>query len=151
MKESERRLNREKAERHSMEATLAFRERRQKERQLQKRRELYRRLMERRRTIEQMTAEERERYKQLTIDLTVIKTVLYRGKCRSLYRYNKCSSICWKCRHAVPERTKGNGCSWSRAFEPIPGWHGYWDEVAHDNRTKYRAFMCLSCPQFERG
>ena len=31
------------------------------------------------------------------------------------------ANICFNCKNAVPD-DRGHGCSWSRRFEPVPGW-----------------------------
>ena len=52
------------------------------------------------------------------------------------YESGRNPSICWKCRHAVPEGK--NGCSWSRYYKPVEG------AVMKGNRVH-------SCPLFDRG
>lgn len=72
-------------------------------------------------------------------------------------RYNPpptCSSrpfgtLCLYCENAVPNPKKGKGCSWSMAFEPVPGWDAVPVVIpAQNKKVDCDSFCVLSCPQF---
>lgn len=53
-------------------------------------------------------------------------------------------TLCWECRNAVPSRRTGQGCAWSRAFQPVPGWiaEGIYRPVLGDTWT------VKACPKY---
>ena len=51
------------------------------------------------------------------------------------------TNICWDCEKAC------GGCSWSRNFEPVPGWKA---KKIRWSRTKETTYMITKCPLFER-
>lgn len=59
--------------------------------------------------------------------------------------FSKTRTICWNCRHAVPDGKYG--CSWSERFIPVRGW------VATKSQTvsnKYGdAYTVYECPEFK--
>ena len=59
------------------------------------------------------------------------------------------TTLCWHCRNAVPSAA-GAGCSWSRRFQPVPGWEAeetkIW--VGGDRRT-VPSFRVVRCPEFQ--
>ena len=61
-------------------------------------------------------------------------------------------SLCWQCKHAVPNPRKGNGCEWSIDFRPVRGWEA--------TKKEYRVPKCNelmisynvhACPKFVEG
>lgn len=66
--------------------------------------------------------------------------------------YENAGSLCWRCRHAVPSIFEENkGCSWSRRFEPIPGWEAREVFYTRDDEKIPGGYLVKSCPEFERG
>jgi len=69
-------------------------------------------------------------------------------------------SLCWDCKHAVPNFEKLQGCSWSAFFIPVKGWdaiptiinNGY---VGTNDKQillpKVKSYCVLHCPNFEKG
>lgn len=61
--------------------------------------------------------------------------------------------ICWDCRHAVPSAK--TGCSWSRNFEPVPGWKAKKCKIRlcqFGKKTRETvSYEVRKCPQFEEG
>lgn len=55
-------------------------------------------------------------------------------------------TLCWDCKHAVPTGA-GNGCSWSRSFQPVEGWEA---EKTHPG-GRSTSYHVKRCPRFERG
>jgi len=55
--------------------------------------------------------------------------------------FNKKGTLCFECENAVPCAEKGNGCEWSIAFRPVPGWK------ATQTGTSYRV---IECPRFKK-
>ncbi len=63
-------------------------------------------------------------------------------------------SICWDCVHAVPDPSKGTGCSWSVRFKPVEGWI-----AKHKPQVLYSgpvprmvsSWLVLKCPKFKEG
>lgn len=61
-------------------------------------------------------------------------------------------SLCWCCKHAVPDAEGKRGCSWSIRHEPVKGW-----KIVES--AKYKAgdgreitsYKVSECPKFERG
>lgn len=61
-------------------------------------------------------------------------------------------SLCWCCKHAVPDAEGERGCSWSVRHKPVKGW-----KIAES--AKYKAgdgreiasYKVSECPKFERG
>ena len=56
-------------------------------------------------------------------------------------RYGR-TQLCWSCRKAV------GGCSWSRYFEPVPGWTARPTLVDVSNGG-VESFEITACPEFE--
>lgn len=52
-------------------------------------------------------------------------------------------TLCWRCKHAVPNPKKGIGCSWSINLEPVPGW----DAVKH-YKGGFKTYCVRSCPYY---
>lgn len=61
-------------------------------------------------------------------------------------------SLCWSCRHAVPNPRKGNGCEWSIDFRPVRGWKATKKEYrvpkCNELMVSYRVH---ACPKFLEG
>ena len=55
------------------------------------------------------------------------------------------STLCWVCKHAVPNPQRGTGCSWSIDFKPVPGWKA--KKVVVDRIGG--SFLVEECPRFE--
>lgn len=62
-------------------------------------------------------------------------------------REPKSTTLCWDCKKA-----SNSGCSWSRRFDPVPGW------VAKHNPIKVAgkknaddSYDVFDCPEFEEG
>lgn len=63
----------------------------------------------------------------------------------------KKSSICWKCKNAVPSAS--TGCSWSRAFQPVEGWTAERKHTpkANGSTGEVRETYCVTaCPEFRK-
>ena len=67
-------------------------------------------------------------------------------------RSKRKESLCWSCKHAVPNPRKGNGCEWSIGFRPVCGWEA--------TKKEYRVPKCNelmisyhvhACPKFMEG
>lgn len=63
------------------------------------------------------------------------------GKDLIVYR----STLCWSCRHVVPNPKTKAGCTWSRHEQPVEGW------VTKPSRIRKNAYCVLSCPKYEKG
>lgn len=64
------------------------------------------------------------------------------------------STICWGCKHAVPNPEKGIGCSWSTKFKPVKGWKAEKDTItggSGKNYTLIKTYRVIKCPKFEKG
>jgi len=62
--------------------------------------------------------------------------------------------LCWKCRNAVPNPTKGTGCSWSKNYIPVTGWTAVQREVHKIYNNKDRVdirYTVKKCPLFKAG
>lgn len=62
------------------------------------------------------------------------------------------STLCWECKHAVPERPYG--CSWSVSFVPVPGWDAEEDTITvveQGEEREVRSYMVNSCPRYIPG
>jgi hypothetical protein len=56
------------------------------------------------------------------------------------------TTLCWKCQKAVL------GCSWSRDFEPVPGWTAEPTTILVNdggNRVTH-SFKVIACPEFQK-
>ena len=63
------------------------------------------------------------------------------------------ASICWRCKNAVPDED-GNGCSWSKKFQPVDGWTAVSKPVnliIKGKRVPMESYNVRSCPQFVEG
>ncbi|WP_295218201.1 hypothetical protein [Ruminococcus sp.] len=63
----------------------------------------------------------------------------------------KKSSICWKCKNAVPSAS--TGCSWSRAFQPVEGWTAerkYTPKANGSTGEVYETYCVTACPEFRK-
>lgn len=49
-------------------------------------------------------------------------------------------TICWECKHAVPDGKYG--CSWSERLEPVEGWVTQWGSKA------MQSYCVIECPEF---
>lgn len=60
------------------------------------------------------------------------------------------TSLCWDCAKC------GGDCSWSRDFEPVPGWDAeermlyFFRSNLCDYEREERSFYVKKCPEFER-
>lgn len=87
------------------------------------------------------------------------KTCPYRcEKCREINmsrpEQSHCSSgtLCWCCKHAVPDRDGKRGCEWSVYSQEVPGWEVSENtEYIMANGSKSVAYNVIRCPKFERG
>ena len=69
------------------------------------------------------------------------------------------NTLCWDCKHAVPDRDGEKGCSWSRRFIPVDGWVAtpttqilaYRGDTHHRYKQTDSSFIVHECPKFERG
>lgn len=61
-------------------------------------------------------------------------------------------SLCWCCKHAVPDAEGERGCSWSISHKPVKGW-----KIAENAKYKTAdgreipSYKVSECPKFERG
>lgn len=57
--------------------------------------------------------------------------------------------LCWSCGKAC------GGCSWSRCFEPVPGWDATPCRRVYNDAavgTRYvDSFVIKGCPEYEKG
>lgn len=67
-------------------------------------------------------------------------------------------SLCWKCANAVPSRDGKRGCSWSRNFEPVPGWQARKTKISvtrfinrKNTYVKIGTYHVNKCPSFVEG
>lgn len=51
---------------------------------------------------------------------------------------------CWTCKNAC------GGCSWSRDFQPVPGWNAV-PTFHPSNVGNENSFHVISCPEYVRG
>lgn len=56
------------------------------------------------------------------------------------------SSLCWRCRNAVPG--KDTGCAWSRSKQPVEGWKAQATELKVYDDIKVASFNVRSCPEY---
>lgn len=56
-------------------------------------------------------------------------------------------TLCWSCKHAVPNPGKGHGCEWSTEFRPVPGWKAENKIVARVGDSYY----VTGCPKYREG
>lgn len=60
-------------------------------------------------------------------------------------------NLCGNCIHAVPD-DRGHGCSWSIAFEPVPGWTATETRIrGYVKDTFSKTYDITACPEFEPG
>ena len=59
-------------------------------------------------------------------------------------------SLCWKCKHIVPDPNKKIGCAWSIKGKPIIGWEAIPRSIP-GNKFYARSYKVLWCPLFEEG
>ena len=56
------------------------------------------------------------------------------------------ATLCWDCAKAV------KGCSWSRDFEPVPGWKAVptkiYGKARSDDNRRIDSFAVYECPEF---
>lgn len=60
----------------------------------------------------------------------------------------KQQTLCWDCKKAL------GGCSWSRRFEPVPGWKAVVSETAgylNEAMRQIPSYCVLNCPEFIEG
>lgn len=56
---------------------------------------------------------------------------------------DRANTLCWRCGNAT------GGCSWSRDFEPVPGWNALERPVMTKNgECRAKSFLVLWCPEF---
>lgn len=61
-------------------------------------------------------------------------------------------TLCWRCRKAAPSTQAGTGCSWSRRFQPVPGWEAEATQMwVGGERGTVPTFRVVKCPEFEKG
>lgn len=68
-------------------------------------------------------------------------------------------TLCWKCRHAVPKRSRRTGryiqgCDWSIYRCRVPGWKAKEDIIIMGSSRSPKtvtSFEVQECPKFERG
>lgn len=66
-------------------------------------------------------------------------------------------TLCWNCKHAVPNFEKLQGCSWSAFFVPVKGWNakptiiknGFY--LDHQELPDTKSYCVYECPNFEEG
>lgn len=67
-------------------------------------------------------------------------------------RKSGAGSLCWQCKHAVPNPRKGNGCEWSIDFRPVPGWEATKKEYRVPGYSEpIVSYFVRSCPEFAEG
>lgn len=54
---------------------------------------------------------------------------------------------CFHCQNAVPDNN-GHGCSWSRSFEPVPGWTAEPSKVRSCGCEPTETWHITACPEF---
>lgn len=59
----------------------------------------------------------------------------------------KGEQLCWTCIHAVPTLDGARGCSWSRYFEPVPGWTAKAVRRV-DCGTAIQTYRIHKCPEY---
>lgn len=58
-------------------------------------------------------------------------------------------TLCWCCRNAVPDVETGVGCSWSRGFQPVPGWRAVPDSIyIGGGKPAVPTYHVIECPEF---
>lgn len=55
-------------------------------------------------------------------------------------------TLCWTCKHIVPNREGTRGCSWGRFLIPVEGW-----KAIPTNTCGPGSYRVIECPQYERG
>ena len=57
-------------------------------------------------------------------------------------------TLCWDCGNAVPCADGKFGCSWSRNFEPVPGWTAekHFKKYIYDQEIE--TYRVIECPEF---
>ena len=73
------------------------------------------------------------------------------AKCRENRLIKTKDSICWDCKHSVPDKIGLRGCAWSMYKMPVKGW------VAEETKLKiaegdYRtSYYVKECPEYAKG
>ena len=72
--------------------------------------------------------------------------------------HSEFGTLCWKCKHAVPRKTKAGryicGCSWSMYKRPVKGWTAKEGTIIIKNREECRevsSYEVIRCPEYEHG
>lgn len=56
-------------------------------------------------------------------------------------------TLCWRCENAVPNIEGTRGCSWSKAFTPVPEWWAEKRIIMYDGHPK-TSYEVILCPEF---
>lgn len=60
-------------------------------------------------------------------------------------------TLCWRCLNAVPNPKTGAGCSWSRSFQPVPGWDAEERPLNNPRGEDIQSYFVKKCPLFVEG
>lgn len=61
-------------------------------------------------------------------------------------------TLCWCCKHAIPDKEGTKGCEWSIYKQPVDGWkvsQVKW--YRNDDGKSCYTYRVDDCPKFERG
>lgn len=62
--------------------------------------------------------------------------------------FRESETLCWKCKHAIPDRSQGRGCSWSKNLQPVEGWTAE-EKTVTDNWHTITSYCVKKCPLYE--
>lgn len=68
--------------------------------------------------------------------------------------FGRPASLCWRCVNAVPSDDGLRGCSWSRRFVPVEGWHAERNDLKTVRLgvvTVCESYFVHGCPKFKEG
>lgn len=61
-------------------------------------------------------------------------------------------TLCWSCKHAVPNVHKKQGCEWSIRLQPVPGWTAKATKINNAPKGRYiTSYRIFECPKFIKG
>ena len=64
--------------------------------------------------------------------------------------FGKKQTLRWDCRHALPDASKGTGCSWSRTLTPVEGWKAVPTKQVVNECKEVTSYCVEKCPLFEK-
>ena len=82
--------------------------------------------------------------------------VYFGAKCIEMSRpysaHSAADTLCWCCKHSIPDKDGDVGCEWSRKRQEVDGREvGAITYMADHNGKMMKAYRVDKCPKFERG